>query len=126
MLTFYRLLAVMKMISIRKQQREELKKSRASSTAQSLPTIDENVDKRSNIRLSERPSSDSLSSFTSLGSSEGTFNIFQYFITSLEIIIFANQMIFKSIHLRGFMNCRRYVFGNRGGYEIDARNRVAR
>jgi len=67
--------AVMKMISIKKQQREEIKKSRASSTAQSLPTIDENVDKRSNIRLSERPSSDSLSSFISLGSSEGDMSL---------------------------------------------------
>ena len=65
----------MKMISIKKQQREEIKKSRASSTAQSLPTIDENVDKKNSIRLSERPSSDSLSSFFSMGSSEGIFDI---------------------------------------------------
>ena len=76
----------MKMISIRKQQREELKKSRATSTAQSLPTIEENADKRNTIRLSERPSSDSLSSFISLGSSEGNFDNFQYFNTSIDSI----------------------------------------
>ena len=86
-LTFYRLLAVMKMISIRKKQREEVKKSRASSTAQSLPTIDENVDKKNNIRLSERPSSDSLSSFFSMGSSEGIFDISNISILTLNLYV---------------------------------------
>ena len=84
----------MKMISIRKQQREELKKSRASSTAQSLPTIDENVDKMNNIRLSERPSSDSLSSFFSMGSSEGIFDISYISILPLNLIKwYSNQYI---------------------------------
>ena len=77
----------MKMISIRKKQREEVKKSRASSTAQSLPTIDENVDKMNNIRLSERPSSDSLSSFFSMGSSEGIFDISNISILPLNLYV---------------------------------------
>ena len=91
-LIFYRLLAVMKMISIRKKQREEVKKSRASSTAQSLPTIDENVDKMNNIRLSERPSSDSLSSFFSMGSSEGIFDISNISILPLNFICKLNDI----------------------------------
>ena len=87
----------MKMISIRKKQREEVKKSRASSTAQSLPTIDENVDKKNNIRLSERPSSDSLSSFFSMGSSEGIFDISNISMLPLNLYLqikwYSNQYI---------------------------------
>ena len=64
----YRLIAVLKMLSIR---RREMRNSRTSSTGKSLPTIDESELISNHVKLTSRLSSSSFSSYLSFGSSEG-------------------------------------------------------